>query len=99
MYNKKYRLVEIESYMWQNPLHEQIKGRICYLAYLNEGERGWFLAETDDMFKPVHRIHTSKVKDIQHPTDNQIVVRTQNTKYVFELVMSEADEEKVNVYE
>ena len=92
MYNKKYRLVEVESFNMHNPVHDNIRGKICYLAYLNEGERGWFLCETDDMFDPVHRIHTSKVKDVQYMRGNQIIVLTQNTKYVFELVMSEENE-------
>ena len=88
MYNKKYRLVEIEEFNKYNPVHDNIRGKICYLAYLNEGERGWFLYETDDVFDPIHRIHTSTVKEVQYARCGEIIVFTRNTKYVFQVVVS-----------
>lgn len=93
MYNKKYRLVEVESFSTYNPVHDNIRDKICYLAYLKEGERGWFLCETDNMFDPIHRIHTSTVKDVLYTRDNQIIVRTRNTKYVFKLILSEEEQQ------
>ena len=89
MYNIKYRLVEIESFNGYNPVHDNIRGKICYLAYLNEGERGWFLYETNDVFDPIHRIHTSTVKEVQYTRGNQIIVFTRNTKYVFKNIAFE----------
>lgn len=84
MYSKKYRIVGIEENV-PNPTHEDMKGKICYLAYLNVSERGWFLLETDEWFNPVHRIHTSEIKDVEY-TNDCVIVTTENTKYTFELV-------------
>ena len=49
MYNKKYRLTNIitETY---NPIHEDLTDKICYLAYFNVGERGWFLYQPNSWF-------------------------------------------------
>ena len=86
MYNKKYRLEKIEEMNRHNPIYEDAEGRVCYLAYLNIGERGWFLREDDDwLFGEVHRIHTSVVKDVVY-TDNQVFVETRNTKFIFTLI-------------
>ena len=87
MYSKKYRLTNIitENY---NPIHEGLLEKICYLAYFNVGERGWFLYRTNDWFDSADRVHTSVVKNIDY-TDDQVVVTTLNTKYVFELIKQE----------
>ena len=86
MYNKKYRLDEIEELGKQNPIYEDMKGKICYLAYLSIGERGYFLYEdNDDWFDVPHRIQTSIIKDVEY-VDSQVVVVTQNTKYMFKLM-------------
>ena len=87
MYNKKYRLTNIITEIY-NPIHENVLNTICYLAYFNIGERGWFLYRTNDWFDSVNRIHTSVVKDVEY-TDNQVVVTTNNSKYVFELIDEE----------
>jgi hypothetical protein len=87
VYNKKYHLIDIESSK-NNPLHTELKGKTCYLAYLNVGERGWFLCDTEEYFDPVHRIHTSVIKDVKYSHDNRITVITENTKYVFEVILS-----------
>ena len=85
MYNKKYYLDKVEEFNEHNPIYEDIKGNVCYLAYLNVGERGWFLYEDNDWFDIVHRIHTSIIKDIEY-VDNQVIVETQNTKLIFKLL-------------
>lgn len=84
MYNKKYRLEKVEEFNHHNPMYEDAEGKVCYLAYLNIGERGWVLWENNDWFSMVHRIHTSIVKDVEY-TDNQVIVTTQNTKLTFTL--------------
>ena len=91
MYNKKYRLIEINRSDENKNVRDDMEGSICYLAYFNVGERGWFLYEANDPIVPVHRIHTSVVKEVQHTRGNQIIVVTENTKYVFEVIMSEED--------
>lgn len=84
MYNKKYRLDKIEELNRHNPIYEDIEGSICYPAYLNVGERGYFLYE-NDWFGKAHRIHTSTIKDVVY-TDNQILVETMNTKFTFTVI-------------
>lgn len=83
MFNKKYCLDNIEEFNKHNPIYDDVEGQICYLAYLNVGERGWFLYEDD--WLGCHRIHTSVIKDIEY-TDNQVIVATQNTKFTFTLI-------------
>ena len=85
MYNKKYYLDKVEEFNEHNSIYEDIKGNACYLAYLNVGERGWFLYEDNDWFDIVHRIHTSIIKDVEY-VDNQVIVETQNTKLIFKLL-------------
>lgn len=91
MHNKKYRLIEVERPNENKNVHNDIKGSICYLAYLKVGERGWFLYEADDPIIPVHRIHTSIIKDVQYTRGNQIIVVTENTKYVFEVILTDEE--------
>lgn len=91
MYNKKYRLVEIKSTK-SNPFHSSILNKVCYPAYLNIGERGWFLCDTEDYCDPVHRLHTTLIKDVKYTHDNKIIVTTENTEYVFEGITNETPE-------
>lgn len=86
MFNKKYRLIEVESPNGSD-VHRECLGKVCYLAYFNIGERGWFLCDTEESFNPVHRIHTSNVRYVQHLRGNRVVVLTENTKYVFEVIL------------
>lgn len=86
MYNKKYRIDKIEEFNGHNPIYDGVEGRIAYPAYLNIGERGWFLYEEDEYGFWVHRIHTSVIKDIEYTRGNQIIVTTQNTKFTFTLI-------------
>ena len=86
MHNKKYRLQNLETKR-KHPMYDEILGKICYLVYFKEGERGWFLCDTGEPIKPVHRIHTSKVKDVEYTRGGQIIVYTENTKYVFEVIL------------
>lgn len=88
MYNKKYRIEKIEELNIRNPIYDDVEGRVCYLAYLNVGERGWFLWEDNDWFSMAHRIHTSVIKDVVY-TDNQVIVETQNTKFTFTVIEDE----------
>jgi len=88
MYNKKYRCTKIEElYNRNNPLHDAVMGNECYLAYLNVGERGWFLYNAQDWYGSyAHRVHTSVIRDVKY-NDNQVIVITENTKYVFDLIV------------
>lgn len=87
MYNKKYRCSKIDSHK-DNPYHDAILGSVCYLAYLNVGERGWFLYEAEDWcgYEAAHRIHTSVIEHVKY-NDNQVIVITENTKYIFDLIV------------
>ena len=85
MYNKKYRLEKIEEFNKHNPTYEDAEGKVCYLAYLNIGERGWILWESNDWFSMVHRIYTSVIKDVEY-FDDKIIVETQNTRLTFKLI-------------
>ena len=88
MYNKKYYLEKIEEMNKHNPLYDDMVGCTCYLAYLNIGERGWFLWEDNDWLNTPHRIHTSVIKNVTY-IDNQVFVETQNTKFVFTMIEGE----------
>lgn len=83
MHNKKYRLTKLEEFKKHNHIYDNIEGAICYIAYFNVGDRGWFLCECDDWYEPVHRIHTSTVKDIQYIEDDKIIITTENSRYTF----------------
>lgn len=86
MYNRKYRLEKIEEFNKHNPIYEGVEGALCYLAYLNVGERGWFLYIEDMIWHELaHRIHTSIVKKVDY-NDNQVIVTTENTKFTFTLI-------------
>ena len=85
MYNKKYKLEKIEEFGRPNHIYLEMEGAICYLVYLNVGERGWFMYEANDWDNYPHRVHTSVVKDVQY-TDNQVIVTTNNTRLTFVLI-------------
>lgn len=88
MYNKKYILENLEEFGIHNPIYEDIEGRTCFLAYLNPGERGWFLYIEDYGWREhAHRIHTSLIQDVEY-TDDLVIVTTQNTKLTFRKVKS-----------
>ena len=85
MYSKKYR-IEIEEFNHHNYIYDDVEGSIAYPAYFNVGERGWFLYMEDCLFTEyAHRIHTSVVKSVEY-VDDDIIVTTQNTRFVFKLV-------------
>jgi hypothetical protein len=87
MYSKKYCCSKIERLIdFDNPIHDEVIGNVCYLAYLKVGERGWFLHDSDWCY--ANRVHTSTIKDVEY-TDNQVIVTTQNTKYVFDLIVDD----------
>ena len=88
MHNKKYRLKSIATENMTD-LHKNILGKVCYLAFFRVGERGWFLCDTEELMHPVHKIHTSCVKDVKYTRGNQVVVSTENTLYVFEVILDE----------
>ena len=85
MYNKKYRIERVEELGKHNPLHKEMEGKICYPAYFNVGERGWFLYDTEDWYNPVHRLHTSTVENVEY-IDDRVIVTTRNTKYIFKVI-------------
>ena len=85
MYNKKYLIEKIEEFGRHNHLYEDIEGRICYLVYLNPGERGWILYESGDFLNYPHRVHTSIVQDVEY-LDDKVIVTTQNTRFTFMLM-------------
>lgn len=86
MYNKRYKLEKIEEFNHHNPIYEGVEGSICYPVYFNIGERGWFLyVEDNGWYEYPHRIHTSVIKSVEY-IDDEIIVVTQNTKFIFKLV-------------
>lgn len=86
MYNKKYVLEKIEEFGEHNSIYDDIEGNICYPAYFNVGERGWFLGIEDRGWgEYAHRIHTSTVNDVEY-NDNQVIVTTRNTRLTFTLI-------------
>ena len=86
MYNKKYCIEKIEEFNRHNPVYDDVEGAICYLAYLNVGERGWFLyIEDNGWYEYAHRIHTSIIKSVEY-FDDKVVVETQNTRFTFRLI-------------
>lgn len=89
MYNKKYILKKIEEFNGHNPIYDGVEGKIAYPAYFNVGDRGWFLWIEDCFYswyrEHAHRIHTSIIESIEY-IDNQIIVKTQNTRFVFEVI-------------
>ena len=92
MYNKKYVLEKIEEFGEHNSIYDDIEGNICYPAYFNVGERGWFLSIEDRGWgEYAHRIHTSTVKDVEYfdnmeYENDSIVVTTRNTRLTFTLI-------------
>ena len=88
MFNLRYKLVEITSTKDNQPKHEDFLGKICYPAYFKVGEEGWFLCETDGCTYAPDRIRTSEVKNVQFFRNNSFVVFTNNSKYVFEAIVS-----------
>lgn len=88
MYSKKYIIEKIEEFGKHNYVYDGVEGKICYPAYFNVGERGWFLWIDDDWIKEfAHRIHTSVIESVQY-VDDTIVVVTQNTRFTFRLINS-----------
>lgn len=89
MYNKKYKLENIEEFNGHNYIYDEIEeGAICYPAYFNVGERGWFLyIENRSWHEFAHRIHTSVIDSVDYlDDDNTIIVTTQNTRFTFRLI-------------
>lgn len=86
MYSKKFRLTDIRRQSERNKgFYDSIKGNICYLGFFKIGERGWFLVDEMQGFEPVHRVHTSEVKDVKYEENGNIIVVTENTTYTFEI--------------
>lgn len=85
MYNKKYKLEKIEEFGRPNYIYLEMRGCVCYLVYLNVGERGWFLYEANDWDSYPHRVHTSTIKEVEY-TDNQVIVTTNNTRLTFTVI-------------
>lgn len=87
MYSKKYIIEKIEEFNAHNPLYEDMEGNICYPAYFNIGERGWFLYIRKDWFEaPIpHRVHTSIVQNVEYVGD-EIVLTTENTRFTFKII-------------
>lgn len=92
MYNKKYKLEKIEEFNGHNYIYDGVEGNICYPAYFNVGERGWFLYIEDNGWREyAHRIHTSIVKNVEYfddmeYEDDYIIVETENTRFTFRLI-------------
>ena len=85
MYNKKYILEKIEEFHRHNPLYDNMEGCLCYIAYLNVGERGWFLYGLGGLYDYPSRVRTSVIKDVRY-TDEAVIVTTQNTRFTFKLI-------------
>lgn len=64
-----------------NPVYDDINGRMAYPLFLQKGESGYICFLTDD--KKFHRLRTSLIEDVT-PWGNgedTIIVQTMNTKY------------------
>lgn len=83
MYNKKYILKKIEEFHRHNTMYDGMEGCVCYPAYFRVGHRGWFLYEGEFDRWP-HRVHTSIIQEVLYE-DNRIIVRTENTRFTFEV--------------
>lgn len=86
MYNKKFYL-HIEELGTHNKIYDEVDDNcICYPAYLNVGERGWFLYQNPYSFT-AHKVHTSVIESVEYLDNvNIIVVTTQNTRLTFRIV-------------
>ena len=92
MYNKKYRLTKIEEFGRHNHLYDGIEGSVCYLVYLNVGERGWFLYERKDEYWYIpHRVHTSLVQSVDYSQEGKVILTTEHTRFIFELETHSGD--------
>ena len=85
MYTKKYHIEKIEEFNAHNPLYDEIGDNVCYLVYLNVGERGWFMYDTGNYYDRPHRIHTSTVTSVEY-IDDIVIVATRNTRITFKLI-------------
>ena len=94
MYSKKFRLTTIirngesvadKPIHFAGTIHAVILGKVCYLGFFKIGERGWFLCDEMQGFSPVHRIHTSEVKDVKYEENGRVIVITENTTYIFDV--------------
>lgn len=85
MYSNKFVLKKIEEFRHHNSIYNGAEGKVCYLAYLKVGERGWILIEKNDYEYP-HRLHTSVIQNVRYTCDNRVIVTTQNTQFTFEVV-------------
>ena len=84
MYSKKYYLEHIKEFGEHNYIYDDIEGSVCYLAYINPGERGWFLYE-EGYVGYAQKVHTSIVKNVEY-FDDKVIVETQNTRFTFVLI-------------
>jgi hypothetical protein len=91
-YDRKYICTSVQS-TYDNPLHDEVMGSVCYPAYIKKGERAWILYQYADEKYP-HRLHTSTVSDSfmeeildesgKVVTGYRLTVQTENTEYIFE---------------
>lgn len=90
-YGNKYILMGLSS-EYENPLHNEIAGRICELIWFEPGMHGMFcVAEEDGM----HRIRTSLVKDVNSTDfEHDIIITTENSVYTFSMLTYNTEEER-----
>ena len=75
---------------FDNPLHQEIVGRLCWLDILELGKFGWFTVEMDDGCP--HRICTSIIKNISVTDDiNDITLTTNNSVYTFKKYVTQTE--------
>ena len=84
--NNIYLLTDVVS-KYQNPVHDELIGRLCRLEQFEPETFGWFKAEFDD---GLHRIRTSIVKDvgITEP-EHDVILTTTNSVYTFSMVQEQ----------
>jgi len=87
VFGHKYRLVSVEEFGAHNPVVDTILSKTCYLSYFRPKQHAVFLVDTEDEwgFAP-HRIITSKVKHVDCTDDERVIVETENTMYIFEVI-------------
>ena len=79
----RYLLTKITSIIRKDPLREKLVGHICELHTFTENEFGWFGVSMED---GEHTVCTSIVKSVRWTDDEELVVTTSNTEYVFAMV-------------
>lgn len=68
-----------------NPIHDDMRGRICEIESLDKGDIGWLTVQFED--GKWHMIHTSRIENVEiADSGNEIIVKTRNSVYTFSMM-------------